>query len=80
MSKPKKKLTLEERIASDIKSVEQQYKENQREMDKLQTLLDQRFQRGVELKGEFKALRKLQTDGERKEVKKEKKLSTKSKD
>lgn len=59
MSEKAKKLTIEERIDADLESVEQQYLENNTEIEKLQQLLNQRLQKGVELKGEFRALQRL---------------------
>jgi len=59
MTKPAKELTIEERIDADIETVEQQYLENNKEIEKLQNLLNQRLQKGVELKGEFRALKRL---------------------
>lgn len=49
----------EEKILDQLEDVEQQYKENNEEIKKLQVLLNKRLERGVELKGEYKALKKL---------------------
>lgn len=64
MSEPAKELTIEERIDADIENVEQQYLENNKEIEKLQHLLNQRLQTGVELKGEFRALQRLKKTAE----------------
>lgn len=65
MTEPgKKELTIEERIDADLVSVEQQYLENNQEIEKLQKLLNQRLQKGVELKGEFRALKRLKKTAE----------------
>lgn len=59
MTEPTPELTIEEKILAEIESVEQQYLENNDEIVKLQKLLNQRLQLGVELKGQFKALKRL---------------------